>query len=1132
MEQEIHFCTTADGIRIAYATVGQGPPFVKAANWLNHLEYDWRSPIWRPFLEEFGRDHLLVRYDERGNGLSDWKISDLSLETLVRDLESVVDTLRLNQFPILGISQGGPVAIAYAVRHPEKVSQLILYGSYAQGWAKRGLSPAELELRETQNKLIKLGWGHDNPAFRQAWTSLYVPDGTLEQWQWFNDMQKISASPENAYQLVSELGQIDVTGLLPQVKAPTLVIHRRGDAAVPVEQGRLLAASIPGARYVELEGRNHLVLESEPAWSRFVSEVRQFIGATKPPLSSKSAPTAVSQTKREARAGDRLGRYTIKSLLGSGGMGQVYLAEDEQLRRRVALKVLPGNLADNADRMRRFVQEAQAAAALNHPNIAHIYEIGADGGTNFIAMEFIDGVTLRELIHRQQTDLAKLLRHLQHVAEGLAKAHAAGIVHRDLKPDNIMVTREGHAKILDFGLAKLIEPSRASSLSAEELSAMPTAMMPQPSLPGTVIGTVGYMSPEQAQGRVNEIDHRSDIFSFGCILFEAATQHRPFKGKDALDSLHHIVHAPTPLIKDLNPVAPDELQRIVRRCLAKDPDERYHSIKDVAIELKDLRRELKASAESTTSPTSDFQTAFQSAASTSISPTPPSSAEYIVSSIQRHKMATALIAILTIAAVAGGIVATRVFLNGRNPETAVESIAVLPFENQNRDADTEYLSDGLTESIINSLTQIPNLKVIARGSAFRYKGRNVDPMIAGHELGVRAIMTGRLLQRGDNLVVSAELMDIRDNKQLWGEQYERKVSDLLTVQREIAKEISSSLRLKLSAPEESRITKRYTDNPEAYQLYLKGRFYWNKRTEEGVRKALDYFQQAIDKDPTYALAYTGIADCYSLETLHIDVGSLSPNDAGPKAKAAAMKALQLDDSLAEGHTSLAFVKLIFDWDWTGAEAEFKRAIELNPNSGNAHHWYSHYLMAMGRIDESLAESKRALELDPLGLIMNVHLGWHYVNAHQYDLAVEQLNKALEMDSNFGVADWYLGLAYEQQGKYSEDENAFRKAKDLLKDNEAVVADMGHLYAVSGRKDQALKVIEELKALSKQRYASSYHVALIYLALNEMDQAFAWLEKAYQERSDMLVYLKVDPRVDKLRSDSRFKDLMKRVGLSQ
>jgi len=479
-----------------------------------------------------------------------------------------------------------------------------------------------------------------------------------------------------------------------------------------------------------------------------------------------------------------------------------------------------------------------------------------------------------------------------------------------------------------------------------------------------------------------------------------------------------------------------------------------------------------------------------------------------------------------------GAVGLGLYLHARNTEVAIESIAVLPFVNQNRDPDSEYLSDGVTESIINSLTQLPSLKVMARSSVFRYKGKEDDPMAAGKEMGVRAVLTGRIMQRGDSLTISTELLDVRDNKQLWGEQYQRKVSDLLAVERDIAQEITGNLRLKLSGPEQSRVAKHYTENPEAYQLYLKGRFYWNRRTEDGARKAIEYFQLAIEKDPTYALAYTGLADCYSVLGTSYNVASLSPSEAIPKAKAAATKALEMDDTLAEAHTSLAYIRLNYDWDWAGAEREFKRAIELDPNYANAHHWYSHYLMAMSRPEESLAESKRALELDQLDMVMNLHLGWHYIYAHQYDLAIEQFRKTLEMDPNYGLTHWYLGQAYAQKGMYAEAETELRKAKNLLQQIVAVDADIGYAYAASGKGGEAKKVIDELKQLSKQRYVSSYYIALIYAGLGEKDLAFEWLENAYKERSDLLVYLNRDPRLDSLRPDPRFADLVKRVGLPQ
>jgi serine/threonine-protein kinase len=832
-----------------------------------------------------------------------------------------------------------------------------------------------------------------------------------------------------------------------------------------------------------------------------------------------------------------ISHYRILAKIGEGGMGEVYLAQDTKLDRKVALKILPGELATNHDRMRRFTQEAKAAAALNHPNIAHIYEIGEAEGIHFIAMEFVDGLTLRERIHREGTELRVLLKYLQQVAEGLSKAHAAGIVHRDLKPDNIMITNDGHAKILDFGLAKLIEIQQPPGRTGEDAGEFATAILQQHSTPGAILGTVGYMSPEQAQGKTREIDHRSDIFSLGCILYEAVTGHKAFEGKDAIDTLNKIIREPVAPISDSRPDAPNHLQRIVRRCLAKDPEDRYQTIKDVAIELKELRRELadNIGVDTTVPPTgseviSGEATATGTSAavistSTGSSSAHASSAEYIVSGIKQHKLAAAVAVVVLVL----GAVSLGFYLHARNTEVAIESIAVLPFQNRSTEADTEYLSDGLAESLIYRLSQLPDLKVSPTTSVFRYKGKEIDPVKVGRELGVSAVLSGRIVQRGDNLTISAELVDVRYNKLLWGEQYNRKMSDLLATQREIAREIVEKLKLKVSG-EEKGLAKHYTESNEAYQLYMKGRFYWNKRTAEGMQKSLEYFQQSIERDPNFALAYSGLADTYDLLGASDAMGNIPPNEAMPKAKAAALKALEIDDTLAEAHVSLAHVKYYYDRDWAVAEREYKRAIELNPNYPIAHSWYAVYLMSAGRFDEALAQVRRAQELDPLSLPTNMALGWVLLNARQYDQSVEQLRKTLEMDPNFILAHHRLGLVYEQQGKYDEAIAEFRQVINLSAGKPPGIATLAHAYALSGKRAEAQKALAELQEMSKQRYVSPASIAIIYAALGDKDLAFDWLEKAAKARDVMLARLKVDPRFDSLRSDPRFADLERRIGI--
>jgi serine/threonine-protein kinase len=834
-----------------------------------------------------------------------------------------------------------------------------------------------------------------------------------------------------------------------------------------------------------------------------------------------------------------LSHYRIVSKIGAGGMGEVYLAQDSKLDRKVALKILPADVASNRDRMERFVREAKSAAALSHPNIAQIFEIGEHDGTHFIAMEFVEGVTLRDKIHREHAELRKLLRYLQHVAEGLAKAHASGIVHRDLKPDNIMITSDGHAKILDFGLAKLIERTGQKPDHDGGLSEVVTAVMPQHSTPGVIMGTVGYMSPEQAQGKTNEIDQRSDIFSFGCILFEAATSKKPFEGDSIVKSLHRLIYEPAPQIKDLNPTAPTDLQRIIRRCLAKDKEERYQTIKDVAIELKELRRELETGADfDTTVPppangdralSTDSGSAIQSATAQSASTTPSvSSAEYLVSEISRHKRGVgAALAILLVLALGSGYWFFK-FRGSAGSETgSLNSIAVLPFQNKSDDADTDYLSDGLAESLIFRLSQLPGLKVSPTSSVMRYKGKDTDLAKIASELGVDSVMTGRIVKRGDNLNVTVELVDTRNNTSLWGEQYERKMSDLLATQREIAAAITQKLQLKLKGNDTKGITKHYTDNNDAYQLYLKGRFYFARRTKEDLQRSIEVFQQAIKLDPNFAMAYVGLAESYEVMP---SFPYMSPQEAMPQAKTAIAKALELDPDLPEAHTARAVILSTYDWNWVEAEREFKRSLEINPNLGITHFRYAWvYLSPLGRHDEAIAEMKRAMELEPLSLIQGANFAAVYMYARQFDNALEQAKKTYELDRNFIAGQSWLAHTYNAKGMYSESLSISEKTLDS---SFPFLAQLGYTYAKTGRRREAEEVISKWKEAEKAKYVMSYWVAITYAALGEKDAAFGELEKAYQAHDWFLQRLRVDPFMDPLRDDPRFADLVKRLGLPQ
>ena len=833
-------------------------------------------------------------------------------------------------------------------------------------------------------------------------------------------------------------------------------------------------------------------------------------------------------------AGTNLGPYQIRSQLGAGGMGEVYLAYDPRLERSVALKVLPPELADDVRRMRRFIQEAKTTSSLNHPNLLTIYEIGQEGPIHFIATEFVDGVTLRDRM-RTPLQLNEILRIVIQVSEALAAAHEAGVVHRDIKPENIMLRRRDQiVKVLDFGLAKLTEEFVESEVSDPDAS---TRMIFRTE-PSVIMGTMRYMSPEQARGL--PVDARTDIWSAGVVLYEMIAHHPPFSGPTTSDLLVSILDREPASLTESVPDTPPELLRIIKRTLTKDREKRYQSIKDLAVDLENLRWELEVNQERNRSGASLAQPVTGSGQFTTHETAVPatssleektyptqqlSSTGHIVTGIRQLNRGVLVAFAVLVVLVMGGVY----YYTSRSAARTIDSIAVLPFVNSDGDPNMEYLSDGITESLTDSISQLPNVSVIAHSSVFRYKGRNADPQTVGRELGVRAVLLGRIVQRGDRLIVNVELVDVENSRRLWGGQYDRRPSDILAVQSEISREISEQLRSRLTNEEEKRLTKHYTENTEAYQDYLKGRYYWNKRTGDDLKKAIDYFNQAIAKDPAYALAYAGLADCYIVIPNYSDV---TTQEAAIKGKAAAQKALEIDDSLAEAHTSLGGIKSDFEWDFAGAETEFKRAVTLNPNYATAHHWYAQFLSPQGRHDEAIAEIKRAQLLDPLSLIINAVAGDTYVKARQYDAAIDQLRKTIEMDKNFILAYRYLGNAYLEKGMYNEAIAAFQTADTLAGQSAERTESLRRAYTTGGPDSFWRKQLEWLKADSEKGPLQDYAVAKVYARLGDKEQAITWLEKALRVRDPYIVYLKTDPPFDKFRSDSRVIDLMRRVGLSQ
>jgi serine/threonine-protein kinase len=762
--------------------------------------------------------------------------------------------------------------------------------------------------------------------------------------------------------------------------------------------------------------------------------------------------------------GKTISHYKIIEKLGEGGMGEVYLADDLKLDRKVAIKFLPEHLTKDKENVERFEREAKAAASLNHPNIVTIHEIAEENDQTFIVMEYVEGKLLRDVINEYKMELDKIIDVITQISEGLSKAHKAGIVHRDIKPENIIIDNDARVKILDFGLAKLKGVSKLTKDSS-------------------TLGTVNYMSPEQIQGK--DVDQRSDIWSVGVVLYELLTGEVPFKGEYESSVHYAILNEEPKLLKDIKAKYSFDIGKLLER----EPNKRFQSCREVLRELDNIN----------------------------------------ISGPKKRKPKNVYIVFGVIVITILIITSAFFIFYQEDEDKTIKSLAVLPLENLSNDPTQEYFVDGITDVLISELAQISVLKVISRTSVMQYKGIHKSLTKIAEELNVDAIVEGAVYTDGEKVRISTQLIRAADDRHLWAEKYEYDITNIFSLQTEVAQAIAGAVEVQLTDQETTRITTVRHVDPETYQLYLKGRYHWNERTEEGILKAIDYFKHAIEKDSNYAVAYAGLADCYVIEpTYHMAL----PNEAFPKARAAALRALEIDDKLAEAYTSLAGVRHSYDWAWSDAETLFKKAISLNPNYATAHHWYAELLSMLGRHEEALREIKRAIELDPLSPIINMQRAYVYYASREYGQAIKQFKKALELHPNFYVNHEILAYTYSYMNMHEEAIRAAQKANALSENPRNIIA-LGYVYAMAGKKDKALQILDSMMKLSNQKLIQiAVYIALLYISLNDNDHAFHWLEKAYEQRDYWLTLAKVEPRFDPVRSDPRFIELLKKIGLDK
>jgi serine/threonine protein kinase/Tfp pilus assembly protein PilF len=771
------------------------------------------------------------------------------------------------------------------------------------------------------------------------------------------------------------------------------------------------------------------------------------------------------------------GRYQLIDELGRGGMGVVYKAQDIKLKRTVALKFLPSELTHIPEVKERFMREAQAAAALDHPHICTVYEFDEAEEKPFISMAYVEGQSLKKKIDFGPLEMDEALKIATQAAEGLQEAHKKGVIHRDIKSANIMVTEKGQAKIMDFGLARI----REGTLVTKE---------------GMTMGTIAYMSPEQARGE--EIDHRTDIWSLGVVLYEMLSSQLPFRGEHDQAVLFSILNEKPRPVTDFRAEIPVALEQVVGKALEKNPDKRYQHMEELLDDLKSITEGVVP--------------------------------EGLKASLRKAKLLRRKKAILYLGLACFLIIMTVIALSLFTGHVkTIDSIAVLPFENLSGDPEQEYFVEGMHEELITELSKISALKVISRPSVMRYRNSEKPLPEIAKELNVEGIIAGSALKEGGRVRISVQLIEAETERNLWAEKYEKDYHDILMLHGEVALNIAEEIRIAVTTAEQTRLASERPVNSEAHELYLKGRYYWNRFSPEWTERAISYYKQAVEKDPTYALPYTGLAEVYVL--LSIGFAVLPTRDNVPQARKAALKALEIDPTLAEAYVSLGLIAACYDWDRQAAKKHFERALELNPNSVNAHRWIEIYLALLeGEYHQAITHLERAQELDPLDLHVKARLGWNYWYLRDFDRAVEQFKVVIDFDPNNQLG--YLGLrdVYSLKGMYDKSIEEGEKALNLGMRSDAVIGGLGSIYGFAGKKDKALELLSELEARSREGYVSSFQVAAIYWGLGEMDIAFEWMEKAYEERDGNLIYITVPLVFDALSPDPRYKQFLKKMGL--